>query len=125
MSVLRTIGFVLLSLLPAAPVFAKDDPLRTFASCVGRLSAEMEHQWLLSDPASDRTKSQRAAMLSLVEATMAPDQRRDVLNWRIDAKQAHAVLLTRATFNTDANDAAWALARAEKQLAACTGLLLS
>ncbi len=74
---------------------------------------------------SDRTEAQRASMLSLVEAIMTPDQGRDVLNWRIDAKQAHAVLLTRATFNDDADDAAWALNRAEAYLAACTGLLLS
>ncbi len=118
-------SFVLLGLLPVAPAFAYDDPLRTFASCAGRLSAEMEHQWLMSDPASDRTEAQRAAMISLIDAIMAPGQGRDVLHWRIDAKQAHAVLLTRATFNDDEDDAAWALARAEAQLAACTGLLLS
>ena len=125
MSKLRTIGFCLLGFLPAAPAFAHDDPLQTFASCAGRLSAEMEHQWLMSDPATDRTEAQRASMLSLVEAIMTPDQGRDVLTWRIDAKQAHAVLLTRATFNDDADDAAWALNRAEAYLAACTGLLLS
>ncbi|MEM7717998.1 MAG: hypothetical protein AAF222_02250 [Pseudomonadota bacterium] len=85
----------------------------------------MEHQWLMSDPASDRTKARRAAMLALVEATMAPDQGRTVLAWRIEAKQAHAVLLTRSTFNHDASDAAWALQRAETHLARCTGLLLS
>ncbi|MCG6882246.1 MAG: hypothetical protein LJE62_00665 [Silicimonas sp.] len=85
----------------------------------------MEHQWLLSDPASDLTKVQRAAMISIVEAIMMPEQGRDVLAWRINAKQAHAVLLTRATFNNDAADARWARTRADAQLAACTGLLLS
>ena len=85
----------------------------------------MEYQWLMSHPDADRTEAQRSAMLSLVEAVMTPDQGSVVLTWRIDAKQAHAVLLTRATFNDDADDAAWALARAEAQLAACTGLLLS
>ena len=78
----------------------------------------------MSDPASDRTEDQRAAMLSLVEAIMTPDQGRDVLTWRIDAKQAHAVLLSRATFNDNPADATWALQRAEAELAACTGLLL-
>ena len=85
----------------------------------------MEHQWLMSDPNADRTEDQRAAMLSLVDAIMAPDQGRDVLAWRIEAKQAHAVLLTRATFNADSEDATWALQRAQTELAACTGLLLS
>ncbi len=125
MSSLRTIGFCLLAVLPAAPAFASEDPLRTFADCAGRLSAQMEHQWLLSDPNADRTEAQRAAMLSLVDAIMVPEQGRDVLNWRIASKQAHAVLLTRATFNDDAEDASWALERAESHLAACTGLLLS
>lgn len=125
MSILRTIGFCVLSLASATPAFAFDNPLHTFASCAGRLSAQMEHQWLLSDPASDRTEAQRAAMLSLIDAIMTPEQGRDVLNWRIDAKQAHAVLLTRATFNDDAADARWAERRAVAELAACTGLLLS
>ena len=104
---------------------AHDNPLQTFAACAGRLSATMEHQWLLSDPNSDRTAAQRAAMLSLVEATMTPDEGRTVLNWRIASKRAHAVRLTRATFNDDVEDATWALNRAEAELAACTGLLLS
>ena len=85
----------------------------------------MEHQWLLSDPNADRTEAQRAAMLSLVDAIMVPEQGRDILNWRIASKQAHAVLLTRATFNEDREDATWAIERAEAQIAACTGLLLS
>ena len=117
--------FSVLSLLPAGAAVAHESTLHTFASCAGRLSAVMEHQWLMSDAASDRTHAQRAAMLSLVDAIMTPEQGRDVLSWRIDAKQAHAVLLTRATFNDDAADAAWALNRAEAELATCTGLLLS
>ena len=125
MSILRTIVFSVLSLLPSGAAFAHDNPLHTFASCAGRLSAVMEHQWLMSDPNADRTEDQRAAMLSLVDAIMAPDQGRDVLAWRIEAKQAHAVLLTRATFNADSEDATWALQRAQRELAACTGLLLS
>ena len=125
MSISRTIGFCLLSLAPALPAAAEENPLRLFADCAGRLSAQMEHQWLMSDPASERTEAHRAAMLSLVDAVMTPDDGRDVLTWRIDAKQAHAVLLTRATFNKDAEDAAWAIEQAETHLAACTGLLLS
>lgn len=107
------------------PTLAGADPLHTFATCTGRLSATMEHQWLMRDPAAERTEAQRAAMLSLLDAVMAPDQDRNALAWRIDAKQAHAVLLRRATFNDDAEDAAWALSQAETHLARCTGLLLS
>ena len=77
MGILRTIVFSVLSLLSAGTALASDTPLHTFASCAGRLSAVMEHQWLMRDPASEQT------------------------------------------------DAAWALRRAEAELAACTGLLLS
>lgn len=125
MSILRTIILSSLALLPAGGVFAHDNPLQTFAACAGRLSAVMEHQWLMQDPTSEATEAQRATMLTLVDAIMTPDQGRDVLSWRVDAKQAHAVLLKRATFNPDRTDAAWALRRADAELAACTGLLLS
>lgn len=111
--------------LLALPALAEDDPLRTFAACAGRLSAQMEHQWLVSDPASDRTETQRDAMIALLDAIMPPEAARRVLAWRIDAKHAQAVLLTRATFNDDPADAAWAARRADMEVAACTGLLLS
>jgi len=115
----------MLGLVPAGALAMPQDPLKTFAACAGRLSATMEYQWLMSDPTSDRTEAQRSAMLSLVDAIMAPDDGGHVLAWRIEAKQAHAVLLTRATFNPDTTDAAWALEQAEMHLAQCTGLLLS
>ncbi len=85
----------------------------------------MEHEWLMSDPISDQTQAERAAMVSLLDAVMAPGDGPQVMTWRIDAKQAQAVLLTRATFNDDADDAAWAMRRAETEMSACRSLLLS
>lgn len=121
-----TVLFALIaSALPALSAPVAEGPLHIFAACAGRLSATMEHQWLMRDPAAERTEAQRSAMVALVDAVMVPDRAPDVLGWRIDAKRAHAVLLTRATFNADDDDASWALARAETELAACTGLLLS
>lgn len=66
----------LLAALPAPAIPAREmDPIaREFAYCVGRLSATMEHQWLLSDPASDLTERQRGAMISLLETVSPPDQ---------------------------------------------------
>lgn len=109
----------------AGPLRAGQDMHWTFADCAGRLSALMEHQWLMGDPRADQTKAQRAAMIGLMEATMPPHEGREVLARRIEAKQAQAVLLTRATFNRDSADADWALRRAEMQISACVGLLLS
>jgi len=115
---------LVLALVFQNPVVAGKDIAWTFATCTGRLSAQMEHQWLINDPAADRTKAQRAAMISLLEATTPPGQGRRVLSYRIDAKYAQSVLLTRATFNDDAEDALWARGRAEAEVAACVGLLL-
>ncbi|MEL7181640.1 MAG: hypothetical protein AAFN63_17750 [Pseudomonadota bacterium] len=99
--------------------------LRTFATCAGRLSAVMEYQWMFDGEASEQTKLQRAAVIDLVEAIMPPDRGRDVLHWRISAKLAQSALLTRATFNDNSDDAAWARQQAAQFERACTGLLLS
>ncbi len=116
----------LLSASPAdAQAFDPEQQLREFATCAGRLSAVMEHQWLFDGAAADRTKAQRAAVIDLVEAVMPPDRGRDVLHWRISAKLAQSALLTRATFNEDPVDAAWAREQAKRFERACTGLLLS
>lgn len=96
-----------------------------FAVCTGRLSALMEHQWLISDPAADETHDLRAAMIQLLEAVTTPQTARAALYVRIDAKVAHAGLLTRATFNTDPKDADWAKHRASEQIGACQAMLLS
>lgn len=96
-----------------------------FATCTGRLSAQMEHQWMFDGPGSERTEAQRAAMISLLEATMPPDAGRDILARRIDAKMAQAALLTRATFNADTDDARRAGHLAQVRIAECTSLLLS
>ncbi|MEO0944347.1 MAG: hypothetical protein AAFY06_05820 [Pseudomonadota bacterium] len=104
---------------------ARPDMVWTFASCTGRLSAQMEHQWLLRDAGADQTERRRETMIALLEATMHPDDGPTVLSWRIEAKLAQSQLLTRATFNTDTADASWARNRAEAEIAACNGLLLS
>lgn len=109
----------------AAPARADINQLQTFATCAGRLSALMEYEWMFDGPASEVTMTQRASLIDLIQAVMEPDQAPDVLHWRIAAKQAHAVLLSRATFNDDPSDAAWAKAQAARLSQECTGLLLS
>lgn len=99
--------------------------LKTFATCAGRLSAVMEHQWMFDGPASEHTEDLRDAVLELVEAAMPPERGSEVLHWRISAKVAQAALLTRATFNNDTRDAARARAQADRLARACMGLLLS
>lgn len=96
---------------------------RRFAACTGRLSALMEHQWLLSDPAADVTRARRDAMAGLLEAAMAPGDGPQLRALRIQAKYAQSVLLTRATFNRNPADARWAARRAQAEIAGCAALL--
>lgn len=81
----------------------------------------MEHEWLLSDVRADQTEDHRDAMIDLLFATMGPDDGQQVLSWRIEAKIAHASLLTRATFRKDT----WAAQRAGQMVQACTSIMMS
>ncbi|WP_213546854.1 hypothetical protein [Vannielia litorea] len=114
----------LAGLLAVLSTPARAEPLdMVFAACTGRFSALMEHQWLIPTPEVDTTTRRRAAMISLLEAVMPAGRGREVLARRIEAKHAQAVLLTRATFNDDAEDAQWAATRAEAEIASCAALL--
>lgn len=119
---LRTSCVVLLAF--AAPLRAEADLVATFATCAGRFSAELEHAWLMRPDRADRIASRRAAFSDLLDAATAPDQRADALNLRIEAKAAHAGLLSHAAFSRDAEMAVWALKRARSELDYCTGFLL-
>ncbi|MDF1854363.1 hypothetical protein [Pseudooceanicola sp.] len=100
------------------------DPVMTFAVCTGRLSAQMEHQWIVDPPASDATRSQRARMLALLDAVLLPEQGPQALNWRIEAKQAQTQLLARALNSSERREADYAARLARRELAACNALLL-
>lgn len=107
---------LMLALAPTGGAWAgdgfPDDPLYLFATCTGRLSALMEHQWIVDGPASDRTRQDRDAMLTLVEAAMRESQAVQVMAWRIEAKAAHSALLAQSR----SPDPALAL-RADRQAA--------
>lgn len=127
MSSLKTLSFLIA--LTAAPVAAHDsaaDPqLRFFASCAGRLSALMEHQWNYDTASVQQTTLHRSEMIGLVSAVMPSDAGRDVLLMRVEAKHAQAKLLHRAVVNHDPDDATWAQSRADALLRDCTSVLLS
>lgn len=127
MSGLRTLVLLLIAgLAGARPAPAAESDARLFASCAGRLSALMEHQWLMADPAAERTAAERAAMLSLVAAILPPGPvaEAEALNWRVEAKAAQADLLARARFRHDDATAAQAARRSDDLLGACRALLL-
>lgn len=97
-----------------------DDPLRFFAHCTGRLSAEMSHRATLAQPGVEDVATLRASFITLVQALTPEGHGREVLSWRIDARAAHSALLSRATFQQDA----WAASRAEAEVAHCVSLVL-
>ena len=77
--------------LPAqADTDLPDNPLHFFATCAGRMSALMEHQWQVDGPASDITKVRRAALLDVLSALTPPGSEAQVMAWRVEAKAAHA-----------------------------------
>lgn len=121
---------IFIAALFSAPMSAQSqtaplsDPLRTFAACAGRLSAQMEFEWMFDGPASEITKAQRSAVIDILEAMIGPDQGRDVLNWRVEAKMAHASLLTRSKFSTDRRVTLRAERLALRSLENCNALLL-
>jgi hypothetical protein len=126
MSGLKTLVCAPLCLALAAPVlpaFATSAPdPEWFATCTGRLSALMEHQFLTDGPASDRTRDQRDAMADLLDAVTPAGAARHLMALRVDAKTAHRALLEQAHFGPDPDRRAARLA--EGLTAACTGLLL-
>jgi len=121
----RTIGIGLCLGILTLPGLAMgntfDDPVRVFATCAGRLSAQMEHQWLLSDPASDQTEHQRDIVLEVLAAMTPEGQESRIMGWRLEAKVAHAALLQSATFR----NSPWAGETATRLVAQCTTLVVS
>lgn len=109
---------------PAPSLALTDDPAHLFATCTGRMSAVMEHQWLTDGPASEITQALRDGHLALLEASLTADQAEDALNWRIEAKAAQAALLSLATFGPDPATRLRASLRAEELVSACSALLL-
>lgn len=110
---------------PVALAQSRDEQLRFFASCAGRLSAQMEFQWMFDGEASELTKQQRAGVLEILEAMIPQGRGSEVLAWRIEAKQAQAVLLTRGIFNENQRDAKMAQRLALRQISECRSVLLS
>ena len=122
---LKTFLAALAVAFPCSDVARADESLvKTFASCAGRLSAEVEHKWLIGGEDAELTERRRSAMIEVLDA-MAPAPRDPkIMNWRIEAKVAQASLLSRSVFNNDAADAAWAYRQAQTLVSACNSLIL-
>ena len=123
---LRTLPLLAFSLAMAGapPLRAETLPdLPHLAACTGRLSALMEHQFLIDGPAADHTKRQRDALADILAALTPDGAEAQAMGWRLEAKAAQAALLSQATFGRDPGGRA--ALRAQRLVAACTGFLLS
>lgn len=123
---LRTIFLAVLWLGAAAALPARAGPLPELpqlAACTGRLSALMEHQFLVDGPASETTRRHRDALADILLAVTPAGAEARVMGWRVEAKAAQAALLSQARFGADPGGRA--AFRAERLIAACTGFLLS
>lgn len=127
MSVLKTLATALLaSVTLGCAVHAQALPrsvearLTLFAQCAGRFSAEVEHDWLLGGDGAAAARD-RAWMVGLIDALLPVSDipGRSVLAMRIEAKMAHAALLTRAEFSGNAR----ARRLAQRHVARCAALL--
>lgn len=98
---------------------ASDPLLRDFATCAGRYSALVEHQWLVDGPASEASARVRDNLLALVTAVQPDGMEAVALGWRIEAKVGQAQLLSRGHFARDS----LAGARAAQLLHACADLI--
>ncbi|WP_047995777.1 hypothetical protein [Puniceibacterium sp. IMCC21224] len=103
--------------------------VQVFATCVGRLSAVMEFQWMFDGPASERTQKVRRGVEALLDAVLPQALAGGLsgvqaLDWRIRAKVAQAALLQQATFGTDPRRMRMAQRAAEMYQGECESMLL-
>ena len=83
----------------------------------------MEHQFLIDGPASEETRKRRDALADILDAITPAGGESRALALRIEAKAAHAALLSQATFGRDPSNRAALLA--ERLIALCSDFLLS
>lgn len=125
MGSLRTIiASTLLLASLGTPSLAERDLVLTFAGCTGRMSAEIEHAWLVSDPRADTFQSQRARFVSILDAILPAERAAEALHHRIEAKMAHRAILSDARFGTDPRRVRLAKRRAQTDVQICKTMLL-
>lgn len=122
---LRT--FALLAVIAGSPCAAAPetsfDPVKAFAECAGRLSARLEHSWLMGGH-DDNAQFLRQGFVDLLDAIPHEVPGRTVLDWRIRAKQDQSRLLQIATFHLDESRRQQAQGRALTLSRSCSSLLL-
>lgn len=126
MSGLKTFLAGAFLIVASASASAADNAfLNRVVDCVGRMSAQMEHHWLLADQSTTIIEKQRSDLIDVLDALTTSENASRVLTGRINAKLAHASLLTRSAFSKDPKSSAWATRQAERSIAHCDQIALS
>ena len=115
---------VFMGLAPALQADGHEDLTKTFAYCAGRLSAEVEHAWLMGTGNVDRLERLRDGTLALLASVVDDPDTGRALERRILAKHAHADLLRDAAFHPDPEVARRAGQMASLRIGACSSFLL-
>lgn len=122
MSSVRTLLVLVLMMISTSLQAAPAELTQRIAQCTGRMSAEMEFAWLLGKT-GDQARLFRAHLEDVLDALAEPDDGRTILSLRVEAKHAHATLLTRSLFNQDPADAARAARMATRFSDSCRAML--
>jgi hypothetical protein len=121
---LRSLLVALLALATIGTGATADDLVIRFSRCLGQMSAEREHSWLVQSDRRAEIEHSWHALASLVDAITDGVGARDALHHRIEAKHMHAALLREATFGTKPARAKAARRLAEQRSVACRNMLL-
>lgn len=128
---LKTILLCLAVWVPVASPLAAmsegpEDRAQVFATCLGRYSAEMEHDWLVGQDAA-AAESRRTLFEMLLDTVAARSGFTGpvILDMRIRAKMAQARLLQVATFHTDPDHRQRAAAAARVAIRPCEALIIA
>lgn len=121
---MKTPDIALAGALALLPLQAQAlDLTREFATCTGRYSALVEHEWLMGTAGDGGTERRRDHFADLLAAVVPPGRAGAVMGWRIEAKAAQARLLQQAAFATAPAARDSARARAARLIAACDSLI--
>jgi hypothetical protein len=115
-----------LALQPGATMAkAQPDPIPLFAACTGRLSAQMEFQWLTQAPNADETQRMRDGMAEVLAALTPMGDDAQAMALRVNAKEAQRQILMLTLQTRNPTRAEWAKRRAAALLSECQSLLVS
>jgi hypothetical protein len=120
MGAMKTVCAALLVGLTALPLpLRADDMALRLADCAGRLVAQMEHEWLVSDPAAAGTEGLLDAVGAVLDL-MAPGGTVATNHSLVSARAAHRQLLSAGRFGGDPR----ALQAAQDYILGCAALVV-